>query len=81
MKRPLLWLGLGYIAGVAAAIVSKSDKSNLSLSDVRDEFVNLHKDMWNRINELELTEDVLHDECRDLQFLCESHQPSESLLL
>ena len=58
MKRPLLWLGLGYIAGVAAAIVSKSDKSNLSLSDVRDEFVNLHKNMWNRINELELTEDV-----------------------
>ena len=58
MKRPLLWLGLGYIAGVAAAIVSKSDKSNLSLSDVRDEFVNLHKDMWNRIVKADMPEDV-----------------------
>ena len=61
MKRPLLWLGLGYIAGVAAAIVSKSNNSTLSLSDVRDEFVNLHKDMWNRINELELSEDIRNE--------------------
>lgn len=58
MKKSLLWLGFGYIAGVAAAIVTKNDKFPSSFSEFRDEFVNLHKDIWNRINELELSDEV-----------------------
>ena len=53
-KTSLLLIGIGYLLGVVAALIVRSKRPIQTIDDLTDEMVDLHRDLWGKIQEIEI---------------------------
>lgn len=53
-KTSLLLIGIGYLLGVVAALIVRSKRPIQTIDDLTDEVVDLHRDLWGKIQEIEI---------------------------
>lgn len=53
-KTSLLLIGIGYLLGVVAALIVRSKRPIQNIDDLTEEMVDLHRDLWSRIQDIEI---------------------------
>lgn len=60
-KTSLLLVGIGYLLGVIAALIVRSKRPIQSIDDLTEEMIDLHRDLWARVQEIEIPAELKNE--------------------